>query len=125
MRQGELLALKWRDVDLEGATLQVHAAVHYTTEGYVFTKPKTKYSRRRIALSRVAVEALRDHRTRQLQQRLAVGPAWEDLNLVFPNSIGRQIDAPTSSSTGSIPCWKERGCRASDSTTCATRQPPC
>ncbi|HEU5348749.1 MAG TPA: site-specific integrase [Ktedonobacterales bacterium] len=92
MRQGELLALRRRDVDLDGATLQVRASVHYTKGGYVFDEPKTKYSRRRIALSQVAVEALREHRTRQLPERLALGPAWEDLDLVFPNTVGKPID---------------------------------
>jgi integrase len=92
MRQGELLALRWHDVDLDGATLQVRASVHYTKGGYIFDEPKTKYSRRRIALSRVAIEALREHRTRQLPERLALGPAWEDLDLVFPNTVGKPID---------------------------------
>lgn len=93
MRQGELLALRWHDVDLEAKTLQVRFSVHYTKGGYVFTEPKTKYSRRRIALSRIAVEALRRHRTRQLQERLALGETWEDLDLVFPNTVGKPLDA--------------------------------
>ncbi len=92
MRQGELLALKWQDVDLDGVTLQVRASVHYTKEGYVFAEPKTKYSRRRIALSQIAVEALRAHRTRQVEERLLVGAAWEKLDLVFPNTLGRPLD---------------------------------
>lgn len=92
MRQGELLGLHWRDVDLDGASLQVRTTVHYTKAGYVFTEPKTKYSRRRIALSRIAVEALREHRTRQLTERLAAGSAWEDMDLVFPNTVGKPID---------------------------------
>ena len=92
MRQGELLALKWRDVDLDGATLQVRSTLHFTRDGFVFAEPKTGFSRRRIALSRVAVEALRAHRTRQVAERLHVGPAWDDLDLVFPNTIGRPID---------------------------------
>jgi integrase len=92
MRQGELLALRWHDVDLEGASLQVRASVHYTKAGYLFEEPKTKYSRRRIALSRISVEALRDHRVRQLAERLEVGPAWDDMDLVFPKPVGRPID---------------------------------
>lgn len=79
-------------MDLDGATLQVRATVHYTKAGYLFTEPKTKYSRRRIALSRVAVEALRDHWERQLVERLAVGLAWEDMDLVFPSTLGTPMD---------------------------------
>jgi integrase len=92
MRQGEMLALRWHDVDLEGASLQVRATVHYTKGGYLFTEPKTKYSRRRIALPHIVVEALREHRVRQLTERLEVGPAWEDMDLVFPNPVGKPID---------------------------------
>jgi integrase len=92
MRQGEMLALRWHDVDLEGASLQVRATVHYTKGGYLFTEPKTKYSRRRIALPQIVVEALREHRTRQLEERLALGTAWEDMDLMFPNAAGKPID---------------------------------
>lgn len=92
MRQGELLALKWRDVDLDESRLQVRATLHYTNEGYVIAEPKTEFSRRRIALSKVAVEALRAHRIRQLEERLQLGDAWEDNDLVFPNTVGRPLD---------------------------------
>lgn len=92
MRQGELLALRWHDLDLDGGSLQVHASVHYTKDNYVFTEPKTKYSRRRIALSHVAIGALHDHQGRQLGERFDLGQSWEDLDLVFPNTVGRPID---------------------------------
>lgn len=92
MRQGELLALKWRDVDLEGATLQVRATLQFTTDGFVFAEPKTEKSRRRVALSRAAVGALHLHRLRQAEERLRLGPAWEDMDLVFPNVIGGPMD---------------------------------
>jgi integrase len=92
MRQGELLALTWRDVDLESASLHVRSTLHVTREGYVFAEPKTKLSRRTIALSPIAVNALRAHRMRHVEERLRAGQAWEDLDLVFPNSVGRPID---------------------------------
>jgi integrase len=92
MRQGELLALKWRDVDLEGARLHVRTTRQYTAEGYQFTEPKTAHSRRLIALPETAVAALRQHRSRQAEERQRLGPAWEDRDLVFPNSIGRPMD---------------------------------
>jgi integrase len=93
MRQGELLALKWRDVDLEGGTLQVRAPIHYNGHAFVFAEPKTRYSRRRVALSPIAVEALRAHRVRQLEERIKLGAAWDDMDLVFPNIIGRPLSA--------------------------------
>ncbi len=65
MRQGELLALKWRDVDLERATLQAHASLQYTLGVKRIKEPKTTSGRRRIALSGIAVAALRRHRIAQ------------------------------------------------------------
>lgn len=91
MREGELLGLTWRDVDL------VRGIVHVTrslqeSDGPVrriLDEPKTAHSRRRISLSRVAVSALCRHRTRQDEERLACGSAWDaSLDLVFPNTIG-------------------------------------
>lgn len=92
MRQGELLALRWRDVDLEGGTLQVRATLQNTATGFVFAEPKTAHSRRRIALSRTAIAALKRHRLRQAEERLRLGPAWHEMDLVFPNSIGKPMD---------------------------------
>ena len=93
MRQGELLALRWSDVDLDGGTLQVKATLQSAGEGFVFAEPKTAHSRRQVALNRPAAEALRSHRARQLEERLSMGVAWEDNDLVFANEVGRPIAA--------------------------------
>jgi integrase len=95
MRQGELLALRWRDVDLAGSALAVRATLQRTKEeGYVLRTPKTKQSQRRITLGAVASAALRTHRARQAEERLAVGSEWDaSLDLVFPNTLGRPMDA--------------------------------
>ena len=90
MRQGELLALRWRDVDLEARTLQVRATLQKDT--LIFAEPKTPYSRRRIALSQTAVEALRRHHVLQAEERRKMGSAWTDLGLVFPNTVGQPMD---------------------------------
>jgi integrase len=92
MRQGELLALRCRDVDLESASLHVRSTPHYTRKSSVFAEPKTKFSRRTIARSAIAVNALCAHHVRHVEERLLVGQAWEDFDLVFPNSVGRPID---------------------------------
>jgi integrase len=93
MRLGELLALKWRDVDLDRGTLQVRATLLRTADGFVFAEPKSAHSRRRIALPRTAIEALHRHRAKQVEGRLAVGAGWEDNDLVVANEVGRPFEA--------------------------------
>lgn len=95
MRQGELLALKWQNVDLDGATLHVRATVAQTAAGkYTFSEPKTARGRRRIPLQPIAVEALRRHRARQNEERIALGAAWRDQGLIFTDALGELLKGP-------------------------------
>jgi integrase len=87
LRPGELLALGWEDVNLNRGVLHVRRAL-YDGE---FTTPKTKRSRRRIDLSAGSVAALRRHRMRQLEERLARAALWQDHGLVFPSSVGTPL----------------------------------
>lgn len=89
MREGELLALTWDDVDLENSSVLVRANLVYTREGTFREEVKSGHSRRRIALPSLAVEALQRHRVHQAEERLRLGPIWQDVNLVFPNMFGR------------------------------------
>jgi integrase len=73
MRRGELLALKWEDVDLDGSKVRVKRALEETAAGLRFKAPKTKHGRRSISLPPSAVEALRLHRLKQLELRVALG----------------------------------------------------
>jgi integrase len=94
MRLGELLALRWTDVDLHTKmpALHVRATLRYVNaDTYFFDPPKTAQSRRRIGLSGKGLEALRNHHTRQLEERLAAGVAWRDEDLVFCTPIGAAI----------------------------------
>jgi integrase len=62
MRQGEILALRWQDVDLAGAALTVHHTLMRSAGGrWSLQPPKTETSRRRVLLSAMAVEALEQH----------------------------------------------------------------
>jgi integrase len=89
LREGELLGLRWDDVDLSGATvtLQVRRTLSETRTGHKFEKPKNGKGRS-VKLSQKATEALRSHRTRQNEERLRVGSLWQDSNLVFPTTTG-------------------------------------
>jgi Phage integrase family len=53
---------------------------------------KTPESRRTLALPRKCVEALREHRVRQVQDRLVTGPLWQDHGLVFASAAGTPMD---------------------------------
>ncbi len=88
MRQGELLGLRWTEVDLDAGTVRV--ARQLGPDGK-FSEPKTRQSRRTINLPPSTVEVLREHKTRQLQERLMQGPRWEDQGLVFCTYGGRPL----------------------------------
>ena len=93
LRQGEALALRWSDVDLEKAELRVNTTLQRVDEQWVFAEPKSKESRRLAPVPSVAVQALREHRTRQWQERLQVGPLWLDQDLVFATHTGGSAGA--------------------------------
>lgn len=95
VRIGEALALRWSDVDLERTTAAVRRSLQRTPEGPVFTPPKSARSRRQVLLTPTAIAALRRHRIRQAEDRLAAGSAWDDQELVFANTVGRPLDGPT------------------------------
>jgi integrase len=90
LRQGELLGLKWRDLDLEAGKLTVQRSLAF--DG-ALNPPKRKNSRRTVKLTRTATEALKSHRARQNEERLKAGSRWKDSGLVFPNGAGKPMDA--------------------------------
>jgi integrase len=73
MRRGELLALRWGDVDLEGAFLRVEQSLEQTKAGLRFKSPKTRHGRRSISLPPSAIAVLREHRKAQRELRLKIG----------------------------------------------------
>src|ERR687889_1792908 len=92
MRQGELLALRWQDVDLENAVASVRRALTRSGGKVVFGEPKTKKSRRSIRLTPQSVEALRSHLERQLRDVGILGDRYQDQGLVFATDTGGPIN---------------------------------
>jgi integrase len=91
MRQSELLGLRWADVDLEAqptGLIRVRSQLTRLHESWTWKDPKTKRSRRQIALPVPVVEVLRKHRARQAEERLRLGAVWQDHDLVFCNRVG-------------------------------------
>jgi integrase len=92
MRRGELLGVKWEDLDLDRGTLAVQRTISRTATGnWGPGAPKTASGRRSVALQASAVEALRRHRTHQLEHRLAVGAFYQDQGYVFTTLDGRPL----------------------------------
>lgn len=92
MRRGELLALRWSNIDLERRTLLVLHTVDYIERQYVETEPKTTAGKRLIDLPSFLVEMLKQHRVKLLERQLKQGEAWSDLDLVFPGFHGRYFN---------------------------------
>jgi len=90
LRRGEALGLLWEDVDLEEATLSVRRSLD--VDG-TLKIPKNPASRRTLKLAPRALTALKAHKVRQNEERLRAGDVWKDHNLVFPNTIGRPMNA--------------------------------
>lgn len=106
MRQGELLGLRWPDIDLDAGTLRVSNSLQRvpgervegerTAATYQLLEPKTEKSRRGLALPAVAVSALRAQRDRQTFERSAAKLEWANQwDLVFTTPFGKPLHGPT------------------------------
>lgn len=89
LRRGELLALRWNDINFEKGTLRVDQSLD---QHGAFHAPKREVSRRTLKLAPVALAALKAHRARQNAERLEAGERWRDIDLVFPNTVGRPVN---------------------------------
>lgn len=88
MRRGEALGLRWHDVDFEGGRVSVVQTIIQIGTAVSISEPKTRRGRRAISLDPATVAVLREHRHRMLQERLLVGPDFNDLDLVFHRPDG-------------------------------------
>nr|MBA2494669.1 site-specific integrase [Acidobacteriota bacterium] len=83
----------WKDIDFEQKALSVRRAIVWKRKGggFTFTEPKTKKSRRSIPISNSVINALKTHRRNQLEAKLKLGAAYENLDLVFASEVGTPI----------------------------------
>lgn len=92
LRVGELLGLKWEDLDLgEAGVLRVRRTRSQARTGPTFTTPKNGKGRN-IRLTRQAIEALKAHKATQNAERLKAGSLWQDNDLIFCTHAGRALD---------------------------------
>lgn len=92
LRRGELLGLRWQDVDLDRGTLEVVQTLQRIDGELRFVPPKTERSVRTVPLPGVCIRALREHRARQAEERLAAGAGWTDSGLVFATRHGTPVE---------------------------------
>lgn len=90
-RRGEVLGLRWADVDLEAGRLSIRQSLTVVQHRPVFEAPKTAKGRRAVALDPGSVLVLREWRRRQLEERMAMGSGWADTGLVFTQPTGELV----------------------------------
>lgn len=93
LRMGEIIGLKWSDLDMAAGTLRVCRQVQREKgRGLVYSEPKSEKSRRLVMLGTTAITKLRLHSDRQYTLRLVANSRWDENDLIFPNSIGKPMD---------------------------------
>src|ERR1700680_2781774 len=92
LRQGEALGLRWQDVDLELGTLRIAKQLQRIDGQFHLVEPKTKRSRRTLALPAITARELRNHHNRQECERDIGGAGWNHRDLVFTRSDGEPLD---------------------------------
>lgn len=91
MRQGELLGLRWRDVDLTFGTASVQQTFYRLGKRQLFKEPKSASSRRAVALPPALIEQLRQLREEQNQGRQLLGSRYQEHDLVFCQPDGKPL----------------------------------
>jgi len=91
-RRGEVLGLRWADVDFDTRRVRTTWSLQRIGGELVFVDPKTDRARRTVTLQPADVERLKRHRAEQVARRLALGAGWVDLDLVSDRGDGGPLD---------------------------------
>ncbi len=95
MRQGELLSLRWSEIDFQERSLWVRHTVNRAGRyGIIENDPKTESSKRKIMLPQFAIDTLRQQQERQAEMRKRAGESWKEQNIVFSNRYGGFLEGP-------------------------------
>ncbi|MGC1214735.1 MAG: tyrosine-type recombinase/integrase [Micromonospora sp.] len=92
LRRGELLGLRWSDVDFGAGTLTVRQTLLRAGGQLHFAEPKTERSRRTVPVPEQTMALFRSHRRRQAAERLQAGERWQDFGLIFASTIGTPME---------------------------------
>ena len=94
LRLGEATGLRWDDIDLQTGEVRIRQQLQWVGRRLVLEPLKTAKSRRTLVLPDICLQALRAHRTRQLEERMRAGADWHDTGLVFTiarRGVGRRL----------------------------------
>ena len=105
MRCGELLALRWQDINWDKSTLQVRLTANEIRGHITFSTPKTPAAIRAIHLSPSTMEMLKAHHSRQARERQALEGGWTDSGLVFTSDVGTTL-SKRKDKDGNFTGWK-------------------
>jgi len=92
MRQGEILGLRWQDVDLDRGAIRIQHALHRSNKAWTLGEPKSERSRRTVKMPDTLVTILKAHRKAQLETRLAAGEKWKEHGFVFTARHGQPLE---------------------------------
>uniref|UniRef100_A0A7U4DLV7 Integrase family protein n=1 Tax=Geobacillus sp. (strain Y4.1MC1) TaxID=581103 RepID=A0A7U4DLV7_GEOS0 len=93
MRRGEVLGLKWDDVDFENKKIRIKRSLCFVSgKGLIFKEPKTKKSKRQISISQHVVNILKKHKQKQEFQKEKLGTQYQDNNLIVCTDDGKPLD---------------------------------
>jgi integrase len=93
LRRSELLALRWRELDLNASKMRIERALQRTKrDGLIIKAPKTARGRRTLAIPQFTVAVLREHQAEQMQRQALLGRRWIDHGLVCPSETGTPWD---------------------------------
>lgn len=90
MRRGELLALKWQEIDFEKGVIQVNNTL---SKQRTLETTKTEKSQRGVLVTENVLDILRQHKLRQLEKRIKVGQKYQDYGLIFCTRLGTPLNA--------------------------------
>ena len=86
-----MLALKWKNLDVEAGTLKIDESIVATRRGAEWSNAKNERSRRTIPIDEETMRAFARRRAEQAAERLAAGAEWEDNDLILATRSGRLV----------------------------------
>lgn len=95
LRRGEALGLRWKDIDFKGKTITINQTILHIKSGYVFHNPKTEKSHRSILISDLVIKLLINQKKKQNENKLMLGQAYNDYDLVTCRADGTPINPAT------------------------------